>query len=177
MGTMSLILVTPLSAMPEMMRTYQPSHLITLLSPEFMIETPGGFPPGRHLRLAVNDICDPALGPCPPDEEHVSELIEFAHSWDAKRPLLVHCWAGVSRSMAATYAILCDRAWKGAEFRIAREIRARAPHARPNRLLVRLADNYLDREGRMIQAVEEMGSGITVEEGQPVEFPLADFGL
>jgi len=174
---MSLILVTPLSALPEMMRSYQPSHLITLLSPEFMIETPAGFPAGRHLRLSVNDVCDPALGPCPPDEEHISGLIEFARSWDAKRPMIVHCWAGVSRSMAASFAILCDRAWRGAEFRIAREIRARAPHAYPNRLLVRLADDLLEREGRMVQAVEEMGPSIAVEEGEPVEFVLADFGL
>jgi predicted protein tyrosine phosphatase len=174
---MSLILVSPLSALPEVLRTYQPSHLVTLLSPEFMIETPGGFPPDRHLRLAVNDICDPALGPCPPDEDHISALIEFTRLWDAKRPMVVHCWAGVSRSMAATYAILCDRAWKGAEFRIAREIRNRAPHAYPNRLLVRLADQYLEREGRMVQAVAEMAPGVAVEEGKPVEFPLADFGL
>ena len=174
---MSLILVTPLSALPEMMREYQPSHLVTLLSPEFMIDTPAGFPAGRHLRLTVNDICDPALGPCPPNEEHIAGLIEFARSWDGKRPMIVHCWAGISRSMASTYAILCDRAWKGAEFRIAREIRARAPHAYPNRLLVRLADDFLNREGRMVQAVEEMGPSIPVEEGEPVEFVLADFGL
>jgi predicted protein tyrosine phosphatase len=174
---MSLILVSPLSALPEVLRTYQPSHLITLLSPEFMIETPGGFPADRHLRLAMNDVCDPALSPCPPHEDHISSLIEFTRLWDGKRPMVVHCWAGVSRSMAATYAILCDRAWKGAEFRIARDIRARAPHAYPNRLLVRLADQYLEREGRMVQAVEEMAPGVSVEEGKPVEFPLADFGL
>lgn len=174
---MSLILVTPLSALPEVMRTYQPSHLVTLLSPEYMIETPAGFPEGKHLRLAVNDICDPTLGPCPPGEDHIAALVEFARSWDAKRPMVVHCWAGVSRSMAASYAILCERAWKGAEYRIAREIRKRAPHAYPNRLLVRLADELLEREGRMIQAVEEMGPNLSVEEGKPVEFNLADFGL
>jgi predicted protein tyrosine phosphatase len=174
---MSLILVTPLSALPEMMRTYQPSHLVTLLSPEYMIETPGGFPEGRHLRVACNDIADPAMGPCPPCEDHIAGLIEFSRSWDAQRPMIVHCWAGVSRSMAASYAILCDRAWRGAEYRIAREIRSRAPHAHPNRLLVRIADQFLDREGRMVQAVEEIGPGAAVEEGKPVEFPLADFGL
>jgi len=174
---MPLILVSSLSALPQVMRTYQPSHLVTLLSPEFMIETPGGFPPERHLRLAVNDICDPALGPCPPDEDHISSLMEFARLWDGKRPMVMHCWAGVSRSMAAAYSVLCDRAWRGAEFRIAREIRTRAPHAHPNRLLVQLADEYLDREGRMVQAVQEIGPGVIVEEGEPVELPLEAFGL
>jgi predicted protein tyrosine phosphatase len=174
---MPLILVTPLSAVPETLRTYQPSHLITLLSPEFMIDTPGGFPVERHLRVHVNDICDPALGTCPPNEDHISSIVEFARSWDAKRPMLVHCWAGVSRSMATAFSILCDRAWRGAEFRIAREIRARAPHASPNRLIVRLADDFLDRQGSMVQAVEEIGPGVEVEEGTVVEFPLTAFGL
>lgn len=174
---MSLILVTPLSALPQTLRAYQPSHLITLLSPEFMIETPGGFPAERHLRIGVNDICDPALGGNPPCEDHISSIIEFARSWDAKRPMLVHCWAGVSRSMATAFSILCDRAWTGAEFRIAREMRARAPHASPNRLLVQLADDFLERQGNMVQAVEEMGSGTMVEEGTVVEFPLTALGL
>lgn len=174
---MSLILVTPLSALPDMLRAYRPSHLVTLLSPEFMISTPGGFPKERHLRLALNDICDPALGTAPPMEDHVSSLIEFARGWDAKQPMLVHCWAGISRSMAAAFSILCDRAWPGAEFRIAREIRARAPHAAPNRLLVRLADDILGREGKMLQAVEEMGPSVPAEEGKPVEFPLSAFGI
>ncbi len=142
-----------------------------------MIETPGGFPADRHLRVGVNDVCDPTLGTCPPSEDHISSILEFARSWDAKRPMLGHCGAGVSRSMATAFSILCDRAWRGAEFRIAREIRTRAPHANPNRLLVRLADDFLDRQGNMVQAVEEIGSGTTVEEGTVVEFPLTAFGL
>jgi predicted protein tyrosine phosphatase len=174
---MSLILVTPLSAVQETLRTYQPSHVITLLSPEFMIETPGGFPSERHLRISVNDICEPAQGKHPPCEDHLAHIMEFARGWDAKRPMLVHCWAGVSRSMATAFSILCDRAWKGAEFRIAREIRARAPHASPNRLIVQLADDLLERQGSMVQAVQEIGSGVTVEEGTVVEFPLTAFGL
>ncbi len=174
---MPLILVTPLSALPDMLRTYQPSHLISLLSPEYMIETPGGFPAARHLRVAIHDICDPADGKCHPGEEHVASLLEFARGWDAKRPLIVHCWAGVSRSMATAYSILCDRAWRGAEFRLAREMRARAPHAYPNRAIIRHADAQLDRQGAMIKAVEEMGPAVPVEEGVPVEFSLEQLGL
>ncbi len=174
---MSMILVSPLSALEDMLHSYQPSHLITLLSPEFMIRTPGGFPPERHLRLGINDICDPSLGSSPPVEDHVAGLLEFSRAWDGSRPLLIHCWAGVSRSMAAAFAILCDRSWPGAEFRIAREMRVRAPHASPNRLIVRLADDLLAREGKMIEAVEAMGPCIAVEEGTPVELPLNVFGL
>lgn len=174
---MSLILVTPLSAVAETMRTYQPSHIITLLSPEFMIETPAGFPAERHLRLSLHDIAEPLPGKNHPCEEHISSIMDFARGWDGKRPLLVHCWAGVSRSQATAFMILCDRAWKGAEYRIAREIRARAPHAYPNRLMVKLADDFLGRQGNMVQAIDQMGSGTVVEEGTCVEYPLAAFGI
>ncbi len=174
---MSLILVTPLSVLPNMLRIYQPSHLISLLSPEFMIATPDDFPADRHLRLALHDIPEPVDGKVVPDEVHVAALLGFARGWDAKQPLIVHCWAGVSRSMASAFAILCDRSPRGDEHRIAREIRSRAPHAQPNRLIVRLADRLLKRNGAMVAAVEEMGPGIVVEEGVPVAFGLEELGL
>lgn len=174
---MSLILVTPLSALPNMLRTYQPSHLISLLSPAFMIETPDGFPTDRHLRLALHDIPEQQDGKIAADELHVAALLGFARSWDGEAPLIVHCWAGVSRSMAAAYSIMCDRSCRGEESRLARELRARAHYAQPNRLIVRLADGLLKRNGAMIKAVEELGGTADVEEGVPVEFGLKDLGL
>ena len=169
---MSMILVTPLSAVLDSIRTWRPSHLVTLLSPDYMIETPDGIAPEHHLRLSLNDISDPTLGEAPPGALHVAQLIAFGREWDAARPMLVHCWAGVSRSMAAAFTLLCDRAGPGSEHEIAQEIRARASHAQPNRLLVRLADQSLDRNGRMVRAVEAMGPGRLVDEGVPVELPL-----
>ena len=86
--------------------------------------------------------------------------------------MLVHCWAGISRSMAAAYTLLCDRAGPGFEFEIAREMRARAAHAYPNALMVKLADGALGREGRMVEAVTSIGRGEIVAEGCCVAFPL-----
>ena len=169
---MSIIFVTPLSAMLETLQAYQPTRLVTLLSPEHMIETPEGFPTERHLRLGLNDIADPAAGDAPPEVRHVAQLISFARAWDGDGAMLIHCWAGVSRSMAAAFTVLCDHYGPGTEYDIAQEMRARASHAAPNRLLVRLADSALNREGRMIRAVEGMGPCRVVDEGVPVEFPL-----
>jgi predicted protein tyrosine phosphatase len=90
--------------------------------------------------------------------------------------MLVHCWAGISRSMAAAYTLLCDRAGPGSEFEIARKLRTRAAHAYPNALIVALADRALGRDGRMIDAVAGMGRGKIVAEGCCVEFPLALVG-
>lgn len=170
---MPKILITPLSLLEESIRVHRPSHVVTLLSPEHMIETPEGFAPERHLRLGVNDIVDAWGGEAPPSEDHVRALLAFAREWTADAPLLVHCWAGVSRSSAAAYTILCDRLGNGREHAIAQMLRARSPHADPNRLIVRIADELLGREGRMIEAVDAIGRGALVAEGTVVELPLA----
>ena len=169
---MPRLLVTPLSSLADALDTHAPSHLISLLSPEHMIETPAGFPTTLHLKLGINDVIDPLEGTAPPARRHVDELLLFARGWDAKQPLLIHCWAGISRSMASAYTILCDRLGPGREVEIAQAMRKRAPHAQPNRLLVHYADEALGRGGKMIRAVNDMEPPQLVGEGVLTIFPL-----
>lgn len=163
--------MAPLSAVPECIRLYAPSHLITLLGEAYMIGTPTGIAEDRHLRLTMSDVVDSSVDEAP-SEKHVLDLLTFARQWTADAPMLVHCWAGVSRSMAATFAILCDRLGPDREFQIARAMRLRAPHADPNRLFVRFADKVLGRSGRMIDAIDAIGRGALTAEGHLVEIPL-----
>jgi predicted protein tyrosine phosphatase len=169
---MPRLLVTPLSSLADALSAHAPSHLITLLSPENMIDTPPGFPAAMHLKLGINDIVDPLAGTAPPARQHVDALLQFSRGWDAKQPLLIHCWAGISRSMGSAFTILCDRLGPGNEDRIARAMRERAPHAQPNRLLVRHADEALGRGGKMLQALDVMGPPKLLQEGITTEFPL-----
>ena len=168
---MPKILITPLSALPDAMANHNPSHIVSLLSSGYMIDTPNGFPAARHLRLSMHDIVDEGM-PESPGRAHVDRLIAFGRDWDAKAPMIVHCWAGISRSTAATYTILTDRAGQGSEETIARLLRARAPHAQPNRLFIRLSDEALGRDGAMMRAIDGIGSGTMVTEGCVVELPL-----
>lgn len=169
---MPRILVTPLSALEDALESHRPSHIVTLLSPEHMIETPAGFLAERHLKLGVNDIADPAQGNSPPARVHIDRLLEFSRGWDAQAPLLIHCWAGISRSMASAFTVLCDRLGQDREVEIASAIRRRAPHANPNRLLVSHADEALGRGGRMLTALKVMGQPLLVEEGIVTALPL-----
>ena len=168
------LLVSPLSSLADALESHGPSHLVSLLSPEHMIETPAGFPLDRHLRLGVNDIVDPAAGTAPPNRKHIDALLEFSRGWDTSQPLLIHCWAGISRSMASAFTILCDRSGPGYEIEIARAMRRRAPHAQPNRLLVSHADDALGRRGAMLAALNQMGPPVLVEEGVTTLLPLAE---
>jgi len=169
---MSRLLVAPLSSLEDAIATHAPSHLVSLLSPEHMIKTPAGFEASRHLKLGVNDIVDPAAGTAPPARAHIDALLEFSRGWNAGQPLLIHCWAGISRSMATAFTILCDRLGPDREIEIARAMRLRAPHAQPNRLLVQHADDALGRGGRMVAALNSMGPPVLVEEGITTIFPL-----
>jgi predicted protein tyrosine phosphatase len=173
---MPKIIITPLASLEQTIRDHEPSHVVTLLSPEHMIDTPQGLHPERHLKLGMNDIADPSLGDSPPHGDHIQSLLEFGRLWEASAPLVVHCWAGISRSTAAAFILMCDRLDHVRETEIAAALRSRAPHANPNKLMVRLADEALGRNGRMVHALDSMGPGTMADQGPMVHFPLA-FGI
>ena len=61
------IYVAPLSLVETTVADANVSHLVTLINGETLIDTPPGIGPDRHLRLAMNDICEPQPGlvlPC-----------------------------------------------------------------------------------------------------------------
>jgi predicted protein tyrosine phosphatase len=166
-----VLIVTPLSRLHAVIAERRPSHLITLLSPEELIATPPGFDPARHLRLGVHDIDMPARGMVAPDGALVEAVLAFARGWDAAAPMVVHCWAGISRSTASAFAIACERDPRADELEIALAMRRASPSAYPNRRIVALADDILGRRGRMLEAVEAMGGNGMATEGVPFELP------
>jgi predicted protein tyrosine phosphatase len=85
--------------------------------------------------------------------------------------MLVHCWAGVSRSTASAFIVACDRNPDADETAIAAALRKAGPGATPNPLIVRLADDVMGRGGRMVDAVQGIGKGVYVYPGAPFEMP------
>lgn len=165
-----MIAVTPLEHLDAIAARHQPSHVLTLLSPgheEGVRREPRLEP---RLQLYFHDIAEARAGLIAPDRACVDAILEFAGSWTGARPFLVHCWAGISRSSAAAYMIACARNI-GHERGIAEELRRRAPFATPNRLMVALADDRLQRGGRMIEAIERIGRGADAFQGTPYLLP------
>ena len=167
-----VLIVTPLSRLPQVIRARGPSHLLTLLSPEDLIPTPPGFAPARHLRLGMDDISAPMAGLIAPDAAMVEEILAFGRSWDASAPMVIHCFAGNSRSTASAFVIACERDPRADELEIALGMRRASPSAFPNRRIVALADDILGRQGRMLEAVEAMGGNGFVIEGVPFDIPV-----
>jgi predicted protein tyrosine phosphatase len=167
------LLVCPLSQVETARAAHRPSHLISLLSPASSAETwPASAPGDAHLKLAFHDIAAPQPDLTAPSAEMVARLLAFADGWDARRPMLVHCWAGISRSTAAAFIIACQRAPQRSELEIAQTLRQAAPHATPNPLLVSLADAALGRAGRMSAAIVDIGRGADAFEGTLFALPL-----
>ena len=166
------LIVCSLSDMPGVVRRRQASHLVTLIDPGTPVERPLGVPESRHLRLDVDDINAPMEGYMAPDMESVVRLLEFSRTWDASAPMVVHCFAGISRSTASAFAIACDRNPDIAEARIALALRQAASHAFPNRRIVALADEVLGRRGRMVDAIEAIGGNNFVPSGVPFDLPV-----
>jgi predicted protein tyrosine phosphatase len=163
--------VCPLSAVPHVVAGCNASHLVTCLQDEVVVETPALIKPELHVRLHVDDISQPIAGYIAPREEHVAKLIDFAHAWGGQGPMVIHCWAGISRSTAAALISLCALNPAASEALIASRLREASPTAYPNRLMIRLADEALRRNGRLIDAVELIGRGVVAGEARPFSLP------
>ena len=141
--------------------------LVTLLNHGTPVVRPAAIRPDRHLFIAMSDIVETMDGHILPGERHVGDLLAFVEAWDRAEPLLIHCYAGVSRSTAAAFIAACALAPARDEAEIALALRAASPTATPNARLVAVGDAMLGRAGRMSRAVEAIGRGEPCATGVP----------
>jgi predicted protein tyrosine phosphatase len=167
-----MIHVCSLARLHTTLEETRAQHVVTLLKQIELITRPLPIPAGNHLHVGVDDIAEPTDGHIHPCDEHVARLIAFVRNWERTRPLVVHCYAGISRSTAAAFIAACTLGPKRNEVDIAHAIRMASPTASPNRLLVALADRQLGRQGRMVEALERMGPGEIAAEGVPFRLAL-----
>jgi predicted protein tyrosine phosphatase len=147
-------------------------RVITLMRDVELVRRPAGIEHADHLLLRLDDISQPLDGYTIPGEEHVAELLTFVRSWDRAAPLVIHCYAGVSRSTAGAFVSACALNPRRPEVEIANDIRRLSPTATPNVRIVSLADRMLGRDGRMVAAIEAIGRGIECYEGHPFRLDL-----
>jgi predicted protein tyrosine phosphatase len=148
------------------------SHIVTLLRLTDRAKRPDHIAAENHLILGMDDIAEAVEGQMLPADEHVARLIAFAGKWDRKAPMVVHCFAGISRSTAAAFVTACSLNPQRDEMQIARAIRDASPTAMPNSRIVAIADRLLARDGRMVRAVQALGRGQEAMEGHPFRLDL-----
>jgi predicted protein tyrosine phosphatase len=167
-----MIHVCSLAALSETVKATGASHILTVMANVNQVQRPDSILETNHLRVSMDDIIEPADGFIAPNDDHILQVLTFVRGWDRKAPLVVHCYAGISRSTASAFTAACALNPHRDEISIARQIRAASAIAAPNRRIVMLADKALGREGRMLRALDEMGPGNMTIEGRPFRVDL-----
>jgi len=168
------IVVCPLSRVPDMARERKPSHVVSLLDPGTSFPDLHGYGV-QHFRLPIHDIETETQGWDLLCETRMRRILDFVGGWEREAPILIHCYAGISRSTATAYITACSHNPAVDEEEIALALRAASPAASPNRRFVALADAELGRGGRMVRAIEKIGRGgswFDIGEAQPFTLPV-----
>lgn len=162
-----MIHVCSLARMEQTVARSGAERLLSLLAAGTDVTRPASIARENHLHLVMHDIAVAQDGMTMPGEEHVRSLLDFGRRWDQARPLVIHCYAGISRSTASAYIIAAALAPGRDEMELAQTLRALSPSATPNPRLIAVADMLLDRKGRMVEAIQSIGRGADAFEGTP----------
>jgi predicted protein tyrosine phosphatase len=169
---MLMIHVCSLAALPETVRLTGASHVLTVMANVDQVQRPASVLPANHLKVSMDDITEEIDGYVAPSDQHIARVLEFVRGWDRSAPLVVHCYAGISRSTAGAYVAACALNPARCEFALAWELRQRSLTATPNPRIVKIADRMLGRSGRMVAAIETIGRGMMAYEGDPFRLDL-----
>ena len=161
-----MIIVCSLSDFPNVCENIKPSHAISVIDPGFEPPTPKGV--SYHLKLGFDDIVsitdDGPLYRVPGKNSHIDQtlftekdalsILEFVNTWNSELPIVVHCWCGISRSMATATYIMCSLDNSDVDKNV-RYIRNVAPHANPNKLMLSFFEKILNTEDKISQSFEK----------------------
>ena len=169
---MTAIAVCPLSMLEDILQQTGAHFLLSLLSSDTIFDRPDQIEADNHLVLRFNDIIAPHEDLILPDKEHIRQLISFAKGWDQELPLVVHCWAGVSRSPAAAAIIAMALNPIRNVQELAATLRDLSPSMTPNIKMIELADTNLELDGLLLGAIGGMGRGEDTYEGNSFQLPI-----
>lgn len=173
-----MVIVTSLKDHSDVCLSVNPSHLISVIDPGFAPKTPHNVK--NHLKLGFDDIIEIKKdnlihrkkgkitksnsldNQILPNKKHIDEIIDFVESWDQKNPMVIHCWCGISRSMATATFILCKINPYNIESNI-KYMRSLAPHANPNKLMLSLFESNLGADGKISEAFKKFPHTITYD--------------
>lgn len=133
------------------------THLLTLIDEHLNVDSSNLFSVEDHKVLKFDDT-EHLDNPRAPTKEICKEILDWGKTLPKDADLLVHCYAGISRSTAATLALMvqdsgCGGAAIGACIDTIVRIR---PFAFPNRLMTKYFDELLGLNGELIQKVNEL---------------------
>ena len=153
-----MIIVCSLSDLVNVCESVKPKYLISVIDPGYEPETPKFVQ--NHLKLGFDDIIKVStenhifrlntkeIPQLPPNKSHIDSIEKFTDNWDVNEDIVIHCWCGVSRSMATATYLMCKADSSNIDRNI-RYIRFIAPHANPNKILINLFEKSLSLDNQI----------------------------
>lgn len=160
-----MIVVCSLSDFENVCESIKPTHAISVIDPGFEPNTPKDIT--NHLKLGFDDIVSISdKGPLyrvPGQNSHIKQTLfteknakkisDFVDTWSSDNSIVIHCWCGISRSMATATYTMCSIDKINIDRNI-RYIRSIAPHANPNKLMLSYFENILKTEGQISKSFD-----------------------
>ena len=131
------------------------THVLSLLTidEKGMIKLPSFFDRANHLFLDMDDVLDANVYGAPRLEQ-VSRILDWASKLPTDAKLLVHCFAGVSRSTAAALAIKVQNDGLNKLTDAIDWLVKHRPIACPNPVITKYADDLLGANGELFKHAE-----------------------
>jgi len=139
------------SQVRQLTKVWQATHVVGMLDPGDKMRYPMHRLAGTFLRNAA-DVTDPA-GCYAPTKAQVKAALDWVASLPEDSKVVVHCFAGVSRSTALALAFMASR--HGVEW-AKNELEKYRPMSYPNELIARYADEILGFNGELLNAAQEI---------------------
>src|SRR6202046_5672928 len=102
-----MIHVCSLAALPSTVKATGASHVLTVMANIDQVQRPVSVLPANHLKVQMDDITEAIEGFVAPSVIHIEQVLNFVRGWDRGAPLVVHCYAGISRLTASAFAAVC----------------------------------------------------------------------
>jgi len=159
-----MIIVCSLNDLLDVCESVKPKYLISVIDPGYEPETPKSVQ--NHLKLGFDDIINISsnnhifrnntdeIPQLPPNKSHIESISKFTNKWDVNEDIVIHCWCGVSRSMATATYLMCKKNLDNIENNV-KYIRSIAPHANPNKLLIKLFEEDLGTNEEIAKSYEK----------------------
>ena len=153
------VFVTDKAGAHDMVKRAGANALVSLLDPGDRLFLTDRLQQLKRLHLSCEDVLD-ASDPHAPTLDQVDQLLAFGRQLPVDAVVVVHCFAGVSRSTAAAVALMAQELQhQGHDDPVGESLRRlldQRPQSCPNPVISRFADELLGFDGNLHLACEEV---------------------
>lgn len=149
------ILITDISKVAYNVRYNNVSHVLSLLRGRERNELimPSDFPRENWLLIDMDDVIN-NTAEFAPTREQVQHILQWGKTLPANSRLLIHCYAGISRSTAAALALKVQDIGTDNISQAVSWLIEHRPQACPNPIITKYADEILHCGGELHTAAE-----------------------